>query len=49
MDDQWQISVKRHYTKQELILFKNISVKEIKANYLRLEEVSSICDTGFES
>ena len=40
--------IEKHFTKQELILFKNITVKARSANYLKLEEMISICDVEFE-
>ena len=40
--------IEKQFTKQELILFKNITVKARSANYLKLEEIISICDVEFE-
>ena len=40
--------IEKQFTNQELILFKNITVKARSANYLKLEEIISICDVEFE-
>ena len=40
--------IEKHFTKQELILFKNITIKTRNAKNVKLEEMISICDVEFE-
>lgn len=48
MDNKWENAFEKHSTKQELILFKNITIKTRNAKNVKLEEIISICDVEFE-
>ena len=47
MDNKWKKCIEKHFTKQELILFKNITIKTRNAKNVKLEEMISICDVDF--